>query len=82
MTEAEKTSSSFRDDYAKSFAPVIKIVDMLFARSMWSGNPVATHPPSSGSEIVDVLQVLRGISPIVGEELAIYSSNMKMFPEI
>ena len=44
VTEAEKTSSSFMDDYAKSFAPVIKILDMLFARSMWSGNHVATHP--------------------------------------
>jgi hypothetical protein len=76
VTEAEKTSLSFMDDYAKSnFAPVIKIVDMLFARSMWSGIHVATsHPPTSGSEIVDVLYVFRAISHGVGEELAIDSS--------
>jgi len=44
VTEVEKTSSSFTDNYAKSIAPVIKIVDMLFARSMWSGSPVARIP--------------------------------------
>jgi len=41
---ATNTALSFRDEYAKSIAHVIAKVDSFFARSMWSGVPIATHP--------------------------------------
>jgi len=68
--------------YAKSIRPVITMVDGLFKRSMWSGLPVATHPPASNYEINDLLQVLRKISPGIGDQLKIDSSNVNKHPEI
>ncbi len=41
---ATNTALSFRDEYAKSIKPVMAKVDSLFARSMWSGVPITTHP--------------------------------------
>ena len=57
VTEEEDTS--FKVVYAKSIGHVITIVDGLSKRSMWTGLPVATHPPASNSEIDDLLKVLK-----------------------
>ena len=76
------TALSFRDEYAKSITPVMAKVDSLFARSMWSGVPIATHPPTFDDDQDKLLAILRKISPSIGDQLQIDSSNIKKHPEI
>ncbi len=66
---ANNTALSFRDEYAKSTTPVMAKVDSLFARSMWSGVPIATHPPTSDDDQEKLLAILRKISPSIGDKL-------------
>ena len=77
-----KTAISFKDEYAKSSKPVMAKVDSLFARSMWSGVPIATHPSTSDDDQDKLLSILRKISPSIGDKLQIDSSNIKKHPEI
>ncbi len=78
----ETRTPSFRQDYETSIRPIMSRVDALIARSMWSERAVATHPPASDAQIGEFLQVLRKISPAIGDNLQIDSSNMRKFPEI
>jgi hypothetical protein len=79
---ATNTPLTFKDEYAKSIQPVMAKVDSLFARSMWSGVAIATHPPASDDEQEKLLAILRKISPSIGDRLHIDSSNIKKHPEI
>ena len=45
------TPNTFKEDYAMSVEPVMKLVDSLFSRSVWNGLPIVTHSPASDSEI-------------------------------
>jgi hypothetical protein len=81
-TIEEECTPSFRNTYAASLTQVIKLVDKLFARSMWSGRHVVTHPPAHDSDIAALMQVLRKISPSIGESLKIDASTIKNHPEI
>jgi hypothetical protein len=78
----ETRTPSFKQDYETSIRPIISRVDALIARSMWSERAVATHPPASDAQIGELLQVLRKISPAIGDHLQIDSSNIRKFPEI
>jgi hypothetical protein len=49
---------------------------MLFTRSIWSGHLVVTHLPAPDYDIDAVLKVLRRISPFIGDQLKIDSSNI------
>jgi hypothetical protein len=75
-------TSSFKQEYVQSIHTVIGKVNALIARSMWSGRAVTTHPPTSDSKIGELLQVLRSISPTIGEYLQIDSSNIRKHPEL
>ena len=44
--------------------------------------PVATHPLASDIDVGKLLDVLRRISPLIGDELKIDSTNIKKHPEI
>ena len=54
-------------------------VESLFARSMWSGLHIATHPPTSNDDEAKLLDVLRKISPLIGDHLKIDASNIKNY---
>jgi hypothetical protein len=83
VSEVESnTTLSFKEDYAKSIQPVMAKVDFLFARAMWSGIPIATHPLASDEDHEKLLSILRKISPSIGDKLQIDSSNIKKHPEI
>ena len=83
VNEVETNAAlSFKDEYAKSIKPVMAKVDSLFARSMWSGVPIATHPPASDNDQEKLLAILRKISPSIGDHLQIDSSSIKKHPEI
>ena len=71
------TAISFKDECAKSIKPVMAKIDSLFARSMWSGIPIATHPPTSDDDQEKLLAILRKISPSIGGHLMIDASNIK-----
>jgi hypothetical protein len=80
--EENNTPSSFREDFVRSIQPDVEIVNILFSRSMWSGIPIVTHTPASMAEIVAGMKILRTISPSIGYNLKIDSSNIKKFPKI
>jgi hypothetical protein len=61
---------------------VMAKVDSLFARSMSSGVPIETHPPTFDDDYEKLLSVLRKISPSIGDQLQIDSSDIKKHPEI
>ena len=73
---------SFKDEYNKSIRPFMVKVQSLFARDVWSGRPIATHPLASDVDIDKLLVVLRRISQLIGDQLHIDSSNIKKHPEI
>ena len=58
------------------------MVYILFSRLTWSGCSVVAHTPAFISEIVNVLKILRTISPLIGGNIKIVSSNIKNFPGI
>ena len=77
-----EAGSSFKQDYRKSIAPVLALVERLIGRAVWSGNPLETHRPASESEMAAVVGILRKLSPLVGNQLKIDSSNIKKHPGI
>jgi hypothetical protein len=79
---ATNTAISFRDEYAKSIKPLMAKVNSLFARSMWSGVPIATHSPTSDDNQEKLLVILQKISLSTRDQLHIVSFNFKKHPEI
>ena len=75
--ETEAGSSFKQDYYRKSIAPVLALVERLIGRAVWSGNPLETHRPASESEMAAVVGILRKLSPLVGNQLKIDSSNIE-----
>ena len=61
--------SSFKQDYRKSIAPVLALVERRIGRVVWSGNPLETYRPASESEMAAVVGILRKLSPLVGNQL-------------
>jgi len=57
-------------------------VESLFAKSVWSGLPVATHPLACNEDKEKLLNVLRKVSPLIGDHLKIDATNIKKHPEI
>jgi hypothetical protein len=76
------TAIAFKDEYAKSIKPVMAKVESLFARYIWSGVLIATHPSTSDDDQDKLLDILRKISPSIGGHLQIDTSNIKKQPEI
>jgi hypothetical protein len=72
----------FKEDYVKSKEQVMEKEHSLFTRFAWRRRPVATHPPKSDIDVGKLLDVLRRISPLIGDELKIDSTNIKKHPEI
>ncbi len=73
---------SFKGRYVKSVVLVIAMVDNLFTRSVWSGHPIATQPTATHFEIDALLQVKGKLSPLIGDQLKIDSSNTKKHLEL
>ena len=80
--EDEVRPPTFKETYVRSVHDIIGKVDSLIKRSVWSGREVVTHPPALDVDIDVVLQVLRKISPLIGDHLKIDSSNIRKHPEI
>ena len=74
----EECTPSFKKQYATIIKLVIAMVDKFFARSMCSGIHVVAHHPILA--IAALMQVLRRISPSIGDNLKIDSSNIKNIP--
>ena len=71
----------FKEDYAKRVPPIISMVESLFDVPCGLCElPIVTHSPASNYD--KVLQVLRKISPLVGDHLKMDSSNIKKHPEL
>jgi hypothetical protein len=76
------TALSFKGEYATSIKYATAKVDSLFARSMWNGVLIATHPPTFDDDQERLLGILRKISPSNGDHLQIDSSTIKKDREI
>jgi hypothetical protein len=76
------TALLFKEEYGKNIQPTMAKVQSLCARAMWSGRPIATHPPASNVDMDKLLDVLRRISPLNGDTLQIDSSSINKHHEI
>jgi len=82
VEEEEDQPLSFQKDYVESIRPVIEMVKARIDRSTWNGHAILTHHMASMAEVDAGLEVLRTISPGIGSNLQIDSSNIKKHPEL
>ena len=80
--EEEVRSLNFKETYGNNVQPIIRKVESFIQRSILSGREVLTHPSSLDVDIDALLHVLRKTSPLIGDYLKIYSSNISMHLEI
>jgi hypothetical protein len=81
--EEEACSLTFKETYVGNVHPIIRKVESLITRYIWSGREVVTCPSSSNVKIDAHLLVLRTISHMIENNLKIDTSNIsRKHPEI